>query len=280
LIAAITLRYHPVEVPPVEVVEPEPVATGRRVASTAHIAAGVAAGADLQAVQVECAPYYDAFVVDSAKVTFKPTAKAGSRYAGMLVHTPSGPGVANYTDASRLTLRMRHYLHTVKGLEFGGVVVPELKWYASRGPRFGPGGKDALEVLDILTTGKWEVAQYPDLRFRLAAPGTPGVRFIRTDNAAYTAYNNAASGAAVRFVPTNNGAVADSALPPGTLLESASRPAPKAPGVQADPATGAIVPADLTKWYTCVDCGTNNVSTRPFCRTCSRPAPAEVESQA
>lgn len=248
VLSAIERRYAPVA--PVEPTIDADNAPRRLPVSDRTLAANAAALADAGA-QSRAADACIAFDADSGKLQCKVNRRPNTRFSGMVALAPSGAGVANAADYDVLTRAIRAYLVTVKGWQTSdndGQTVPESKWLAARGRYvLGGGVKSALDCFH----SDAEIALYPDGRFRFAYRSTPNVRFLRTDNAAWSAFVSGRAAAPVApIVPT----------PPSAPTSSAAPTRPTPPTL---PLQGSITPSAR-----CQHCNARNVLSDAECDSC------------
>jgi len=175
---------------------------------------------------------------------------AGTRYAGLLAF--GGDGVTNRADYAILTTAIRLRLRAT--LKAGGETVPVSPWIAAIGIYAAGGSKDNLPMC---FTDRRAVALYGDGRFRLAAIGTAGVRFIGSDAAAYALFNGGTAGVQQRL---SDAPVVDGQL----TLDNAPKAAPTPPAVAAAPN------GQLAATARCVQCSAKNFVTDAACRACKR----------
>lgn len=252
MLAAIEARYAPVpEVAPQPEVAPE--VGVRRAPSDRTLAANAAAAANPLA-EARAAAAVDAFDADSGKLACSVNRRPNTRFSGMVALAPSSAGVANAADYDGLTRAIRAYLINVKRWQVSdsdGQSVPEAKWLASRGRYvLGSGVKSALTCFH---SGA-EIAQYADGRFRFAYPGTPNVRFLRTDNAAWQA-----------FIGTAAAAQPAAAAPAST---EASAPQAAAQRTPSAPQAMALPNGSIATTARCQHCQARNIVGTPECNAC------------
>lgn len=251
MLDAIERKYAPAPIVPDAA--PAPDLTTRRGPSDRTVALNAAASVDTE-MGMRSAECMAAFNKDSGVLACTVNRRPNTRFSGMLALTPSGGGVANYADYDRLTRAIRHYLIEVERWAVSasdGQSVPEAKWLAARGRYIVGGG--VKSALDCFHSGA-EIAQYPDGRFRFAFPnrGQVGVRFLRTDNAAWQAF----VGGTVSTTPAP-------AQAPVTTPAAANRmPAPTPPQTIALPNGG------LASTARCQACTARNVIGAAECSAC------------
>lgn len=247
MLAAIERKYAPVEPTPLAAPDADADAPRRLPVSDRTIAANAAALAD-SGMQARAEVAIAAFDADSGKLQCKVNRRPNTRFSGMVALAPSGDGVANAADYDSLTRAIRAYLIHGKGWQTSdndGQTVPESKWLAARGRYvLGGGVKSALDCFH----SDAEIALYADGRFRFAYRSTPNVRFLRTDNAAWTSFVSGRAAAPLTpIVPT-----------PPTVSTPPTRPTP--PSL---PQVGSITPSAR-----CQHCQARNVLTDAECDSC------------
>ncbi len=251
MLASIERKYAPVEPTPDAAPDAEPDAPRRLPVSDRTLAANAAALADSE-LQTRAAATVAAFDADSGKLQCKVNRRPNTRFSGMVALAPSGGGVANAADYDVLTRAIRAYLIHGKGWQTSdndGQTVPEAKWLAARGRYvLGGGVKSALDCFH----SDAEIALYPDGRFRFAYRSTPNVRFLRTDNAAWSAFVSGRAAAPV----------APSAPTPPTS-SATPRQTPTPPSASSGIPTGGITPSAR-----CQHCSVRNVLTDAECDNC------------
>lgn len=258
MLAAIERRYAPVESAAAPVADAANDAARRLPVSDRTIAANAAAFAD-SAIQARAADVVAAFDADSGKLQCKVNHRPNTRFSGMVALTPSGGGVANAADYDALTRGVRAYLINVKGWQTSdgdGQTVPESKWLAARGRYvIGGGVKSALDCFH----SDAEIALYADGRFRFAYRSqAASVRFLRTDNAAWTAFVTGKAASAAAPVTTPTPPVSPTTPTPPT------RPTPPvSPSADSGIPQGAIVASAR-----CQHCNVRNILTDAACENC------------
>jgi hypothetical protein len=251
MLAAIERKYAPVESTPPPTLDAD--APRRLQVSDRTLAANAAALAD-NTLQTRAAETLAAFDADSGKLQCKVNRRPNTRFSGMVALAPSGGGVANANDYDALTRAIRAYLITVKGWQTSdndGQTVPESKWLAARGRYvIGGGVKSALDCFH----SDAEIALYPDGQFRFAYHSTPNVRFLRTDNAAWSAFVSGRAAAPV--APTTP-------TPPTSSAPVSTPHVPTPPSASSAIPTGGITPSAR-----CQHCSVRNVLTDLMCDNC------------
>lgn len=245
MLDAVEMKYAPA--PPAPEAAPVPEAGVRRGPSDRTLSLNAAASADT-GMQQRAAAAVAAFNADSAKLSCNVNRLPNTRFSGMVALAPSSAGAANYADYDSLTRAIRWHLVNVERWPTSpsnGQSVPEAKWLAARGRYIvGSGNKSAL---DCFNHGA-EIAQYPDGRFRWAYPGTAGVRFLRTDNAAWQAFVGSTASVVTSPVTTTS--------------------TPAAPIVPTPPAQVALPNGGLASTARCQACTARNVVGASECSAC------------
>jgi hypothetical protein len=243
MIAAIESEYAPTPVQPSDV--EAALQYGRRQASDRQHERNAAVAADSELV-ARGKSLLTAFEADSTALRCKAARKPNTRFPSLAALAPSGAGVANAADYDTAVRAVRAYM-LASGWprsESDGATTAESKWLAARG-RFAAGmPKHGDRAAQSFGSGA-EIAQYADGRFRLALPGTAGVRFLSRDNAAWQAFVGTAASAA----PASTGA--------------ATAPVTATPTADASPYAG------VAKTERCQHCGASNVvGHMAKCRAC------------
>jgi hypothetical protein len=237
MLAAIEADYAP---EPEATPEPQSEPIGRRQASDRQHERNAAAAGDTE-LMARAAAVWQAFDADSAKLRCTAQRTPGTRFPSLVALAPSGAGVANAADYDALVRAVRAYM-VAQGwprTEANGATTAESKWLAARG-RYAAGGTANAERSFVSGAA---IAQYADGRFRLAYPGTAGVKFLRSDAGAWQA-----------FVGTTAGAVQPTVAPTAT---SSAPSTPDAP--------------TLAQTAPCQHCGAKNiVGHYAQCRACKR----------
>jgi len=252
MLQAIEAKYAPAP-PPAPVIEtpaaPAPYVgrkpIGPRTADR-NMQALAAADAD-PTVYTRAADAYAAFRKDWAGDLRGVSAVAGTRYVSIVSF--AGAGVANKSDYLALVPVMRRYLLSI-GLKDGGESAATDAWLFAFGPHAAgaPKGSDTLALKFLSGAG---VALYADGRFRLAARGTAGVRFVSTDAAALAAWLGTTPAAAT---PTQAAS---------TPVAPAAAPAtPTPPPAMATPNGG------IASTARCQHCTARNFTTNTECSAC------------
>jgi hypothetical protein len=179
---------------------------------------------------------------------------AGTRFASIVALASESAGVANFADfgllvtAVRLRLALPPY-----SLKTGGQSVADFIWTTGTGAHAadGPKGSDTLR---LKFSDRRALAQYPDGRFRLAAPNTPNVRFVHIDAAALAAFKG-------------SGAAAATTAPEAPVTPASAPTAPRT--APTPPSTLALPDGSLTPTVHCRHCGVRNLADAAKCKACS-----------
>jgi hypothetical protein len=170
------------------------------------------------------------------------SAQAGTRYVSLVAF--AGAGVANKADYLSFVPQLRQYLISV-GLQAGGNSAASDAWLFASGPHApdGPKGDDTLNRKFLSGAG---VALYADGRFRLAARGTSGVRFVSFDAAASAAWLG------------------------GTPAATTAAPAaaPTTPAAPTPPSVVALTNGSLATTARCQHCTARNIVGQSACNAC------------
>jgi hypothetical protein len=249
MLAAIETKYAPVppQAPEAEVAAPAPY-VGRKPIGPRTAERNAQALAQAEAdptVYARAAAAYTAFRKEWSGDLRGVSAVAGTRYVSIVAF--AGAGVANKSDYQALVPVMRRYLLSV-GLKDGGESAATDAWLFAFGPHAAgaPKGADTLALKFLSGAG---VALYSDGRFRLAARGTAGVKFVSTDAAALAAWNG-------------------STQAPAQAAEVATSAAPAAPSAPTPPAAQALPNGTIASTARCKECHAKNIVGMPECNAC------------
>jgi len=251
MLAAIDAKYAPA---PEAEAAPEAAApatySGRKPVGTVTKARNAAVAEALTtdtALQARADSAIDGFKSDSAYLAGV-QALAGTRYASIVTFASGSAGVANAADFVTLCTAVRIRLGQ-RGFPAGGQSTASVPWVTATGAHAAsaPKGNDTLR---LKFTDYRAVAQYPDGRFRLAAPGTPDVKFVHADATAFAAFTggSAAASASAPHVPT-------------------APTAPQAPTAPKPP-TAPQAPQAPTRTARCQSCNVRNVLGAAACISC------------
>jgi hypothetical protein len=249
MLAKIEEKYAPAP-PAVETPAPQaPAPNGRKQvgARTAERnAAALAIAAVDPSVGQRSAATYNAFRSDWSGDLRGVSPQAGTRYVSLVAF--AGAGVANKADYLSFVPQLRQYLISV-GLQAGGNSAASDAWLFASGPHApdGPKGDDTLNRKFLSGAG---VALYSDGRFRLAARGTSGVRFVSSDMAAHAAWLGGTPAA-----PT--------AAPAATTAAVPTTPAAPTP-----PSVVALANGALATTARCQHCTARNIVGQSECNAC------------
>jgi len=174
------------------------------------------------------------------------SAQAGTRYVSLVAF--AGAGVANKADYLSFVPQLRQHLLNI-GLQAGGQSAASDAWLFASGPHApdGPKGDDTLNRKFLSGAG---VALYADGRFRLAARGTSGVRFVSHDMAASAAW--------LGGTPAIASATVEATV-------SAASTSPVAP---TPPTTVALTNGALATTARCQHCTARNIVGQSACNAC------------
>jgi len=250
MLQAIEAKYAPVPAPAAPALDTPAPYVGRKPIGprTADRNAQALAAADADpTVYARAAGTYNAFRKEWAGDLRGVSAVAGTRYVSIAAF--AGAGVANKSDYLALVPVLRRYLLSV-GLKDGGESAATDAWLFAFGPHAAgaPKGADTLALKFLSGAG---VALHSDGRFRLAARGTAGVRFVSSDAAALAAWNGS--------TPTP---AATTPTPPATDAPAATPRVPTPPAAQALPNGG------IASTARCQHCTARNFTTNAECSAC------------
>jgi len=250
MLAAIETKYAPAppQAPEAEVAAPAPY-VGRKPIGPRTAERNAAALAQAEAdptVYARAAAAYSEFRKHWSGDLRGVSAVAGTRYVSIVSF--AGAGVASKSDYLALVPVMRRYLLSI-GLKDGGESAATDAWLFAFGPHAAgaPKGADTLALKFLSGAG---VALYSDGRFRLAARGTAGVRFVSSDAAALAAWNGTTS------------------TPAPATAEVAAPAAPTAPRVPTPPAAQALPNGGIASTARCQHCTARNFTTNVECSAC------------
>jgi hypothetical protein len=250
MLRAIEAKYMHTSTPASEIPQvqaesaPPAIGTARRVSDRAAAINAAVVGND--ALRNRAIDTYTTFRKSADDSDCKVHHDSGTRYPTVVCFARDGAGVANYADCEALTAAIRHYLR--EDLQVGnpesGNRTADAIWIG-RQRIHAPGGTKEKDWFGAHFKSGASVGLYPDGRFRIAAPGTPGVRFIASDAAAYEAFTGKGSSGAPASVPT---------APQSAPQAPTHTPrVPTPPTVQADSTTGRI-----TRTAFCQHCASRN----------------------
>lgn len=171
--------------------------------------------------------------------------KAGTRYASLVAF--GGDGVTSFADYQVMARAVRLVL-LATGYPDGGKGHADANWCFAFGPH-APNGPKAADTLRLKFTDNREVALYADGRYRLAAPNTPNVRFLRTDAQALKAFMSATAAA------------------PAAPVQEVTTVTSTAPRMPTAPNSAAAPNGQVMTTARC-GCGTKNFTTDAACRSC------------
>jgi hypothetical protein len=261
LVSAIEARYAPLpEVAPEPAPEVAPtrgkVPNANTIARNTEVAQALASDTPLAA---RATATIEAWYASDSRHVVGVWPQAGTRYASMAALASESEGVANAADYVTLATAVRIRLAQAPyKLKAGGQSVASVPWLAALG-NHAPGADKGSDTLRLKFSDNREVAQYPNGRFKLARPGTPDVRFIRTDSAAYAAFTGTAPTAPTQ-APTAPSAAPKAPTAPTPPTGSASAPsAPSAPSAAPE-----VAPPTAR----CQNCTKRNLLTAPECANC------------
>lgn len=248
MLQAIEMKYSPA--PEIAPVAPAPAVTNGRkmpgVRTLERNAAALAVMADDPTVVTRTAATYGSFRSDWAGDLRGVSAQAGTRYVSIVSF--AGNGVANASDYKALVPQMRSYLLSV-GLAAGGDSAATDAWlFALPGTPHAPDGGKGEDSLPLKFLSHAAIALFADGRFRLARPGTAGVRFVAQDAAALAAWRGTASAAP--------------AAPTAPTVPQNTPAAPTPPKIVALP-SGALATTSR-----CQHCTARNIVGQAECNAC------------
>jgi len=251
-LAAINAKYAPTPDVAADVPDAAPAAT--RTLNPRTIERNAAVAADPNAGTVGAA-YLAAFDKSDAADCLAHR-DAGTRYPSFVPLARSGIGVADAGEYRTAATAVRLYMRSI-GYAGVGNSVAESAWLARRN-QYAPNGKKSGEYGAKCFHSGASIALYADGRFRLAAPGTVGVRWLSTDNAAWNMFIGASNSVQTTLdaAPLQTGQLS---------LDAAVANVPTPPNQAANPLTGA-----LTATAKCVHCNASNLSTANVCRACRK----------
>jgi hypothetical protein len=249
MLAAIEAEYAPVAAPADDApaVEETQEASRARTAGPRQLERNAAVAADPAAIERGRA-LLAAFDADSAKLRCTAGRAPNTRFPSLVALAPSGAGVANASDYDYAVraVRAAMILNGWPRSDSNGATTAESKWLAARG-RYAAGGTAASA--DRCFASGAAIALYPDGRFRLAYPGSAGVRFLKHDAGAWQAFVGVTAGA----------------VQPTVAAEAPVAPV-STPTLPTTPSEAA-----LAKTAQCVGCGAKNIVGHMVkCRACGR----------
>lgn len=257
MLATIEAKYAPAPVQaPVQAAEVAAPYVGRKLPGAAtqqRNAAALAVAASDPSVGMRCAATYNAFTATYAGDLKGVSAQAGTRYVSIVAF--AGDGVASAADYKALVPQMRSYLLSI-GLAPGGDSAATDAWlFALAGTPHGAGGNKSDDTLRLKFRSGAAVALCADGRFRLALPGSAGVKFVGADAQAFAIWRGVAPAATV-------------AVPTVAEVAPAQVATPAAPRVPTPPAQMAATTGVLTATARCQHCHARNIVGNAACAAC------------